>query len=218
MKTPITIRTIRQHLTYSCWKYILLVILAVAGWSMVYTVTAYQPPEEKKIDLFVFTGGYQERLTAYMEDVRQREMSDMEEMESVFILVDDAYTPMQLMTYIAAGEGDLYMLPKNYFQDYSSSGAFVPLEDIPGLTDKLDAAGISYDRGWRTNAEINEKHLYGIPVANLPGLRHYAYAYDDHYLSLIITNKNDENCIKFLQIFLDDMLDPDHQPVMEAYK
>ena len=207
MKTPITIRTIRQHLTYSCWKYILLVILAVAGWSMVYTVTAYQPPEEKKIDLFVFTGGYQERLTAYMEDVRQREMSDMEEMESVFILVDDAYTPMQLMTYIAAGEGHLYMLTKEYFQNYGSQDLFVPLDTIPGLVDLLDAAGVSYDRGWCISEETGEKHLYGIPMAGFPGMGAYLYGYDESYLCISVTNGNDENSAKFLKLFLEDMLE-----------
>lgn len=217
MKTPITLKAIREHLTYAWWKYVLLAILAIFGWNMVYTVTEYKPPANKKVDLFVFGNGDQDRLDTYMESIRLSEMQDMEEMSSVFLVVDDTYTPMQLMTYIAAGEGHLYMLPKDYFQNYAGQGAFMPLEDIEGLTQLLDDAGLSYDRGWRNNTEINEKHLYGIPMASMPGFSQYAYGYEDSYLSIVVTNGNDENSIKFLKLFLEDMLDPNHQmPTLPA--
>lgn len=217
MKTPITLKAIRNHLTYSWWKYALLAVLAIFGWNFFYTVTAYKPPADKKVEMFVFGGGDQDRLDAYMEHIRTTEMSDMEEMSSVFLVVDETYTPMQLMTYIAAGEGHLYMLPKDYFQSYAGQGAFMPLEDIPGLTAMLEEAGISYDRGWRTYTEIGEKHLYGIPMANMPGFSQYSYGYEDSYLSISVTNGNDENSIKFLLRFLQDMMDADHQmPVLPA--
>ena len=214
MKTPITIKAIRQHFTYSWWKYALLALLAIFGWNLIYTVTEYRPPADKKIDLFVFGVGEEELMDAYMEDIRTSEMPDMEEMGSAFLLVDDTYTPMQLATYIAVGEGHLYMLPKSYFQDYASQGAFLPLENIPGLVEKLEAAGIDLARGWRTEAESGEKHLYGIPMENFPGLAAFAYAYDDTYLSITATNGNDENSYKFLQIFLEDMLEPPLQIAM----
>lgn len=214
MKTPITIKAIRQHFTYSWWKYALLALLAIFGWNLIYTVTEYHPPADKKIDLFVFGVGEEELMDAYMEDIRVNEMPDMEEMGSAFLLVDDTYTPMQLATYIAVGEGHLYMLPKSYFQDYASQGAFLPLENIPGLVEKLEAAGIDLARGWRTEAESGEKHLYGIPMENFPGLAAFAYTYDDTYLSITTTNGNDENSYKFLQIFLEDMLEEPLQIAM----
>lgn len=216
MKTPITWKGIRNHLTYAWWKYALLVVLSVFGWNLVYTTTAYRPPNEKKVDMYVFGSGEQELLDVYMENVRQTKMSDMEQMSSVFLVLDDTYTPMQLMTYIAAGEGNLYMLPKDYFQNYAGQGAFMPLEEIPGLVETLEAAGVSLDRGWRTNTETGEKHLYGIPMASFAGFSQYSYGYDEHYLSITITNGNDENSVKFLQIFLEDMLDPNHQIPTDA--
>ena len=210
MKTPVTKKDFRNHLTYSWWKYALLAVIAIFGWNLIYTVTEYQPPKNKCIDMFIFGAGEQALLDVYMEDVRQKEMSDMEAMSSVFQVLDETYTPMQIMTYVAAGEGHLFMLPKDYFQNYSSEGSFLPLENIPGLTDWLDASGVSYDRGWRTYNETGERHLYGIPMAAFPGFSQYAYGYDEHFLSISVTNGNDENSAKFLKLFLEDMLDPNH--------
>lgn len=216
MKTPMNKQSIRQHFTYAWWKYALLAVIAIFGWNLIYTVTAYQPPANKKIDLFIYGYGEEELLDGYMETIRQTEMSDMEQMDSSFMLLDDSYTPMQIMTYIAAGEGHLYMLPKDYFQNYAGQAVFLPLEDVPGLIDSLAEAGISVDRGWRTDEETREKHLYGIPMTNFPGFAAYAYGYEDSYLCISVTNRNDENSIKFLQIFLEDMLEPPVTTVLSA--
>lgn len=212
MKTPVTSRTIREHIAYSWWKYALLVILAVVGWNLIYTMTAYRPPAEKKVNLFICAYGEQDALDEYMEQVRVNEMPDMEDMSTVFLTVDETYTPMQLMTYFAAGEGDLYILPKDYFQAYAAQGAFLALEDIPGLVETLEEAGVALDKGWRTNTETGEKHLYGIPADALPGLNAYIYGTTDTYLSILANNGNDENCFKFLNILVRDML---NEPVQE---
>ena len=208
MKTPINKESIRQHFTYSMWKYILLVVIAIFGWNLIYSVTAYQPPKDKCIDMFIFGVGEETVMDAYMETVRTAEMTDMEEMDAVLMVVDETYTPMQLMAYIAAGEGHLYILPKDYFVGYGTQDLFVQLDTIPGLIEKLDASGVSYDRGWCISEETGEKHLYGIPLADFPGLASCLYGYQDSYLSISVTNGNDENSAKFLQIFLEDMLEP----------
>lgn len=207
MKTPINKDTIRQHFTYSLWKYALLVVIAIFGWNLIYTVTAYHPPQDKCVELYVFGVGEEEPLDAYMETVRTTEMPDMEAMDSVFLVVDDTYTPMQLMAYIAAGEGHLHMLPKTYFQNYGTQDVYMQLDAIPGVTELLDSAGISYDRGWCVSEETGEKHLYGIPMAGFPGLAPYVYGYEDSYLCISMTNGNDENSAKFLKLFLEDMLE-----------
>jgi len=45
MKTPITKAKLQNHFTYSLWKYALLAVVAIFGWNIVYSMTAYQPPE-----------------------------------------------------------------------------------------------------------------------------------------------------------------------------
>ena len=207
MKTPINKDTIRQHFTYSMWKYLLLAVIAIFGWNLIYTVTEYRPPNDKCIHMYVLGVGEETLMDTYMENIRTTEMADMEEMDSIFLVVDETYTPMQLMTYIAAGEGHLYMLTREYFQNYGSQDLFVPLDTIPGLVDLLDAAGVSYDRGWCVSEETGEKHLYGIPMADFPGMGAYLYGYDESYLCISVTNGNDENSAKFLKLFLEDMLE-----------
>ena len=142
-----------------------------------------------------------------MENVRVTEMPDMEEMRPQMLIVDDNYGPMQLMTYLAAGEGDLYLLPREQFLSHAESGALVPLETDAELMAMFDAAGISLQSGWRRETETGETHLYGIPQDKLPGLSQYAYA-QDGFLCLIISGKNQENASGFLRILCRDMISP----------
>ena len=44
MKTPINARTLRQHLTYNWWKYLLIIAVAFGLVDLLYTVTAYRSP------------------------------------------------------------------------------------------------------------------------------------------------------------------------------
>ena len=48
MKTPVTSETLKHHITYSWWKYVLLAILVVFGVNLYYTVTTYKPRKRKR--------------------------------------------------------------------------------------------------------------------------------------------------------------------------
>ena len=43
---------------------------------------------------------------------------------------DDYYSQMQLTTYIAAGEGDIYFLPSGDFKSFAANGAFLPVRYV----------------------------------------------------------------------------------------
>ena len=66
MKTPVTKDTLRNHFTYSWWKYLLLCVIGVVGWNLVFTMTAYRPPEDKKVDFIVSALGEQTVFDAYL--------------------------------------------------------------------------------------------------------------------------------------------------------
>jgi len=132
-------------------------------------------------------------------------MSDMEEIRPTVMMDDDTYGPMQLMTYFAAGEGDVYLLTRENFLNYAEQGMFLPLEEDPELIALFDAAGVSLQSGWRRQTETGETHLYGIPQDKLPGLSEYAYARDG-YLCLTVTGGNQENAMKFFRILCRDMI------------
>ena len=171
MKTPVTHERLQNHLTYSWWKYVLMMVLVIFFWSILFTTTRYRPPEEKKVIVGVYGAGNQTALDAYMEDVRQLLLPDMEEMNTQFIMSDETWGSSVLMTRMTARECDIYLLPKDLFQTYAQQGVFVALEEtMPDLVSELESRGISLSRGWRTDSDTGEKHLFGIPCADLPYL------------------------------------------------
>ncbi len=208
MKTPVTKKAIQDHLTYSWWKYALVVLISVMGWNIVYSVTAYRPPEEKKVILGIYSYGTEDHIKAYMEAVRTDMMPDMEEMIPMYIMPDQTYGDMILTTRIAARECDIYVLPRAQFQGYAAQGAFMPLDEVlPELVAELEAAGISISRGWRTNDETGEKHLYAIPCGGLPGIMPMLRCdTSDMYAGIFFDTGNDSNVIKFFDKFIRDMM------------
>ena len=205
MKTPINAETLRHHLTYSWWKYVLVLIAGIFLVNLIFTVTAPRIPEDKRVDFYIYGLSDSESLNAYMEKIRSEEMPDMEIMTSLTMFPNDAYGPMQLMTYISAQEGDVFLLTRDEFLSYASSGAFLPLEDDEELMGIFNEAGIDLRRGWRTLADSDETHLYGIPADMLPGLNALCYA-DSGFLTVTVYNGNQENVMKFLRILCRDML------------
>ena len=205
MKTPVTSKSLRQHFTYNWWVYLLIALLAFGLVDLLYTMTAYRSPRDKTIGFYVYGYVNDTGMSAYMNNVRETEMSDMEEMIPVMLAMDDTYGPMQLMTYLSAGEGDVYMLPREQFLNYSMGGSMVPLENDAELMALFDAAGVNLQSGWRKETETGENHLYGIPQDKLPGLIQYAYA-QDGFLCVPLTGGNQENAMKFLRILCRDML------------
>lgn len=206
MKTPVNAKSIRQHLTYSWWKYALVIILGAVAVNLYFTVTAYRPPADKKIEMYLYGLGDENGLNSYMASVREEQMPEMEEMSALLLATDATYGPMQLTTYIAAAEGDLYLLPRDQFISFASSGAWLPLEHDAELTNLFTSREISLQSGWRRDAESGESHLYGIPVSKLPGLSQYA-AVENGFLCILVTNGNDENVLRFLRILCEDMLE-----------
>lgn len=208
MKTPITREKLQHHITYSSWKYILLVLVAIFGWNIVYTMTQYQPPEEKKIVMGIYSYGGTDYLNPYLEKTRLEYLPDMEELTGLFLMPDQSHGAMILTAHITARDCDIYILPRNEFQNYAAQGAFMPLEEmLPDLIADLEAAGISLSRGYRTYEETGEKHQYGIPCADLPGImRMLQCDTRDMYIGVFFDTGNDENVLKFTEQFVRDML------------
>ena len=205
MKTPLTSRSLKQHLTYGWWVYLLSALLAFGLIDLLYSVTAYRVPAEKKVEFYVYGLMNEERLTEYLDHVRETEMADMEQLSTLQMLDDQNYGPMQLMTYLAAGEGNLYLLPREEFLSYAAAGSLVPLEEDEELVALFDKAGVNLQAGWRRETETGETHLFGIPQSKLPGLSEYAWA-QDGYLCVTVTTKNLENTMKLLRILCRDMI------------
>ena len=174
IKTPITRERIKNHLTYSSWKYVVLAVLAIMGWSLIYTTTAYRSPQDKRIDLYVQTAtATNETMDAFIEPIWKEVVPEMETVSSVVLnTIDDYTTYMQLTAYMAAGEGDIYFLTDQYFKSMASSGALLELDGLVA-DGTIDVGDIDLSKGYvavvdaydDNNVAISSsRHLYGIPL------------------------------------------------------
>lgn len=207
MKTPLTKEKVRNHFTYGWWKYLLLGLIAIFGWNLFYTMTRYRPPEEKRIVVGMYLPGDEEAMTDYLAQINATEMPDMEEMIAMYVVTDETYGNMVFSTHVAAGEGDVYLLDTSFFQTYAAQGAFKPLETAEELIALLEAEEKSLARGWRSELETKERHLYAIPGSELPGISRFVYNPDDTFVAVAINNGNDENVDLFMRLFVEDMLE-----------
>ncbi len=205
MKTPVNARTLKNHFTYSWWKYLLVLLAGIFLVNLIFTVTAPRIPEDKKVEFYICGLADEQKLTSYLENVRLSEMPDMESLTYVTLYQEETYGVMQLMTHMAAHEGDIYLMRRDDFLSYAANGVFKPLEDDEELMSFFADAGVDLRRGWRTLSESDETHLYGIPADVLPGLSYMCYA-DNGYLAVLDFNGNDENSMKFLRILCRDMI------------
>ncbi|GHU69882.1 hypothetical protein AGMMS49992_01300 [Clostridia bacterium] len=208
VRTPITKKRIRDHFTYSFWKYVLLVVVGVFGWNLIYSVTAYRPPKDKKVDVYICTSAVESEATDRLAELARPQFPDMEALNFLTIALgssDDYYANMQLSTYVGAQEGDVYLLPADRFQAYAQSGLFMPLDEW--LADGvIDARGIEPGSGRMilrdsdTGAPIDGEvaHVYGLPTESLYGM--FDQGIDNRGLWIGVTaySGNPENAAKMV--------------------
>lgn len=213
IKTPLNKDTIRQHLTYSGWKYLIMAVIVVFGWSLYFTMTQYKSPQDKRIDVYVLSSSVsQDVLDAFMEPIWKETVPEMETVEGVLLIdTGDYNTTMQISTYIAAGEGDIYILNSEMFKSYAGQGAFLNLDEL-AENGTLDLNGIDVVKG-RVSVIVDydenfepisaEQHLFGIPLDSFDGYWEKLQLDNRGMVAAImVNNQNDENVIPFFNAFL----------------
>ena len=209
IKTPVRLR---HHFQYNAWKYILLVVLSVFFVDLIYTMTAYRPPQDKRIDVYIQSAGAdQNHIDAIFEQMREELLPDMELIRSALLMAgtgEDIYAVQQMTTYLAAGEGDIYLLKSDDFKRYASQGVFVDLSEAIQQgqlhTHSIDlSAGYvavqEFDEQEDKMVSISQKRLYGIPLSGFAQLAEEFGIYpEDLFMSMTVFNGNDENVIKFM--------------------
>jgi len=176
-KERITKKWLKNHIFYSWWKYLALAAVCVFCVDMLFTMTEYRPPEEKKVEVYI--------LNDYVEASAMREelspifferFPEQEELTvlSINIGSDDMYARMQFTTYAAAQQGDVYMLPVSEFRNLTAEeyDAFVDLAPYmdSGVINvrNIDVSGYEVE-----NAD-GTRSIYAIPSDTLYGLTQYS--------------------------------------------
>ncbi len=215
ISTPLTKKRVSDHMTYNLWKYILLCGAAFLFWELFYTQTAYRVPQEKRVDVYIKSGTTsQEIADAFLEPIWKESVPDMELVSSSLISFgDDSSSVMQLSVWIAAGEGDIYLLPASDFKTYAGSGAFLNLGDYVDSgrirTDGIDlSAGKVHaylgmnDQG--VDVYEDSLTLYGIPMDTLYGYME-GMSLDNRgmVMAILANNQNTENVVTFMDALIE---------------
>ena len=207
MKIPVTKERIRVHFTYFWWAYLLLVCAALFGWNLLYNMTRYTPPEDKKVEWygqFTLSTTAEEKVDALLEDFRLNLIPEMEEVSFTSAGTDETYGAMQLYTWMAAGGGDLYMLEESSFSSFSSDGSFVDLTPYVESGD-LDLKGAEIYYGKMVlDSETNETVTYfaGIRADGMTGFKDYGINPEGMILGIRVECGSEEATVKMLNAMI----------------
>lgn len=204
-----TKQKIKNHFLYHSWMYVLVVILSIISWDLIYTATAYRPPEDKKLELYIVDNplASQEDWQNYLSGLKETEFPDMELMDVVKLISggdQDYYLDIQLNTFVMAQQGDVYIIGRERFKSFGSMGAFLPL-DAYVESGAVQVDGLNLERGILSYEDENKetvKALLGIPLLHFPALTNYGIDINNSYLTILYNNGNDDNAIKLLNAIL----------------
>ena len=168
----ITKERVKNHFFYGWWKYVLAVVLCVFGIDMIFAMTAYRPPEDKKTEWFVLNGYMDaERMEQDFFPVIQSVCPEQEALTvmSINLNSEDPYTRMQFTTYTAAGQGDMALMPANEWRRLSQEDVTDVFVDLTPYIQSgvIDVSGLDL------TAYSRDGGIYGIPADGLGGLNAY---------------------------------------------
>ena len=190
----------------------MIVILSFALWNLIYTQTAYRAPGEKRIDLYVQTipSGNADG-EAWARQIGKTAVPEVEEINLMTVMpptAQDIYANVQLVTYLSAREGDIYVLGTEDFKRFAAQGAFMALDEAvaEGTISLADGADLragyltlveTVAEGSHTSEAVSK--LLGIPLADYPGLAKLLGLYrQDMFLSITHYCDNPESTMRFV--------------------
>lgn len=215
MKTPITWANIKKHMTYNWWKYILVIILAGFGVDILFTVTRYVVPDEKKVEVYAYGYVADEPFNEYLKGIWEEETPEMEAVSAMAIMPDEQYGDMVLQVRLMANEGDIFILPREQFMNTADNGFMMDLETDAEIASLISEKNLSVQTGRRTVEGKDGAHLYGIPVSQLPGLQQFVLA-EDGFVCVYVANGNEENVMRIMRRLVRDMAEAPAENTVSA--
>ncbi|MDD3214349.1 MAG: hypothetical protein PHY64_11780 [Eubacteriales bacterium] len=205
LKMPVTKRKIQNHFQYGFWKYLILLVIALFGWNLIYTTTRYQSPPNLKVEFYAESSIPGEKdPQALADQIHQEIMPEMEEVTATTVTYDDTYGDMQLVVWVSAGQGDIYLLSDDRFDSMSENEAMMDLQPYVD-SGALNVDGLDLTGGYVKDSDTGKTVLLGIPADDLPGLADYGLLTTDADLCILANNGNDEYSVKFLNYLLTHM-------------
>lgn len=207
MDTRITKSKLKNHWHYCWWKYLAAVVICGLLTDMVFAMTRYQPPANKKIELYL-CNGYAEATMVHdaLWPKLQEAAPDQELLSVVNINLqgDDMYSNMQFTTYIGAQQGDVLLLPAASVKKLAgegADGAYLELSEFieAGL---IDVGDLDLSSGMLSE-EDGGVGLYAIPADTLYGLTEANCDPAGGYLVIMGYTMNPENAARTIDLLFD---------------
>ncbi|MCL2811801.1 MAG: hypothetical protein FWD25_07925 [Clostridia bacterium] len=205
VNTRITKERMRHHFSYGVWKYVLLAVLAIFGWDLIYSMTAYRPPADKKLDIYIVSPGADvNRMREDLLEPLQAVFPDQEAFSFLYVALDDDREPnavMQFTTYIGAMQGDVFLLSMGLYRQYGSAledGLFLQLDEAIASgqlsIEGMDIESVRFEDG---------DGIYGIPAKTLYGLTDYMINNEHMVLAIPAYSGNAENAIQLISFLVE---------------
>ena len=205
-KFPITENRIRNHFQYFWWQYLILAVAGIFGWNLLFTMTHYRSPENLKVEWYyqgVSSNETTNKGQALLEELWPELFPEMEEVNFGLVGTDETYGDMQILVWMSAGQGDMYMLQRTSFNAYANGNTLVDLQ--PYVDDgTLNVEGMDLSSGYAVDPDTGIKGLFGIPADALQGMWNYDMKPDGVLICLPIASGNVESAITLLQYMLNN--------------
>lgn len=203
----ITRKWLKNHLTYSWWKYLVLVVACVMGVDMLFAMTAYRVPEDKKVEVYILNDYIQaQALEETLWPPFAEAYPDQEQLTvlNINLAGGDIYAAMQFSAYAAAQQGDVCLMPVSEVEKLAADGAqYAFLELTPYVESGLiDTEGIDLTPG-RMSTSDGTEGLYAIPADTLYGLLAYGNDPADSMLCILDYSGNNEHAAAVLGMIID---------------
>jgi len=203
----------KNHWDYYKWRYVGALLVACLAWGILYGLTVPGIPANQKIDIFMVGSQFDINLAEDWETeilaalpADQKQVSIVTNQASVN---GDPITEQLIMAMAIQKEGNIFILPKAYYESFMDQGLFMPM-DVPQDGGKaiLETIGIPKedigDEGFGVAAEgpyKGEDHVYAIPAKLAPGIGQLV-GDEDMYISIVTYSRNLDNALRAIQWIL----------------
>lgn len=203
----ITKKWLKNHWAYSWWKYLLLVCVCTMGINVLFTSTAYRPPEEKKIELYVCNGYVDQAvLQEQLSELFFARFPEQEELTvmNINLASNDMYVQMQFTTYLAAQQGDVLLIPESQVYQLADAGADNAFMELTPYIESgvIDLETLGVEALAMKDSEGAEG-LYAIPADTLYGLFDLGNAPENSYLCLTSFSGNEDTAAGVLSLLFE---------------
>lgn len=173
----LTKKRLSMHWHYYRIKYVLFVVAALVAANLLLTGTTPKTPADRKVDVILLSGAYgSDDVQALQQELLVALPPDQMEVNLLATpLVEGQDIQTILAARMAAHEGDIWILPSDYYRAFAQDGAFIPLEDMLAELNLPEGFDPSAARVIVQEEEgtPGQQHTCGIPLDSFKGLIPY---------------------------------------------